>query len=251
MGDYMSSKFEEFAFDPRLRLIFGQRRSTIDLRRIMDEGKILLVNLAKGYLSEANSRFLGLVLMAQIQVAALSRVDQARSDRRLHYIYVDEFQSLATDNFVLLLSEGRKFGISLVLANQFVSQIKNEKILESVFGNVGTLVAFRVGEKDAAQLEPYFAPNADKFDLTHLPNWHACMRTTVKGQAVTPFTLRTVRPDDVGTDGRERAQEVRERSRQKYGRPRAEVEAEIARGPEPPPAVAPTPEAAKATDDPC
>ena len=251
MGDYMSSKFEEFAFDPRLRLIFGQRRSTIDLRRIMDEGKILLVNLAKGYLSEANSRFLGLVLMAQIQVAALSRVDQARSDRRLHYIYVDEFQSLATDNFVLLLSEGRKFGISLVLANQFVSQIKNEKILESVFGNVGTLVAFRVGQQDAAQLEPYFAPNADRFDLTHLPNWHACMRTTVKGQAVTPFTLRTVRPDDVGTDGRERAQEVRERSRQKYGRPRAEVEAEIARGPEPPPAVAPTPEAAKATDDPC
>lgn len=233
MGEYVGAKFEEFVFDPRLRLIFGQRRSSIDFRRIMDEGQIFLVNLAKGHLTEANARFLGLMIMARLQVAALSRVTMPRSERRPHYIYVDEFQSLATDNFVLLLSEARKFGISLVLANQFVSQIKNEQILQSVFGNVGNLVAFRVGQQDAALLEPYFAPSVNKFDLTNQPNWHACMRTTVNGQAITPFTLRTVRPTDGGPEREQIGAEVRRRSREAYGRPRTEVEAEIARGPEP------------------
>jgi hypothetical protein len=226
-GEYLSSKFDDFVFDPKLRLIFGQKRSTIDLRRIMDEGKILLVNLAKGELAEANARFLGMVLMAKVMAAAMSRAELPVERRRVFYLYVDEFQSLATQSFVLLLSEARKFGLGLILANQFVSQIKDERIVQAIFGNVGTLISFRVGQADAHLLEPHFAPFFDHFDLSNLPNWHACVKTTVGGQVVTPFTLRTTllaAPPDPQT-----AQEARENSRKHYGRPRQEVEKEIQR----------------------
>ncbi|MDZ7337607.1 MAG: type IV secretion system DNA-binding domain-containing protein [candidate division KSB1 bacterium] len=224
-GEWISSKFEDFLLDPKLRLIFGQKRSTIDLRRIMDEGKILLVNLAKGELSEANSRFLGMVLMAKILAAAMSRKELPGMNRRIFYLYVDEFQSLATQSFILLLSEARKFGLGLVLANQFVSQIKDERIVQAIFGNVGTLISFRVGQADACLLEPHFAPFFDNLDLTHLPNWHACVKTTANGQVVTPFTLRTVLPD--GSPDAQIARKVREKSRAGYGRRRKEVEEEI------------------------
>lgn len=108
-------------------------------------GKVLLVNMAKGKLTEANARFLGMVLMAKIQVAAMAPVDRPAGERRPFHLYVDEFQSLATENFLLLLSEARKFGLGLILANQFLSRIKDERIIESVFGKVGTLICFRVG----------------------------------------------------------------------------------------------------------
>lgn len=224
-GEYLSSKFEDFVFDPRLRLIFGQRRSTFDLVEIMNGGKILLVNLAKGHLSEANARFLGMVLMAKIQAAAMSRVRIPAAERRPFYVYVDEFQALATDSFVLLLSEARKFGLGLVLANQFASQIEDNKIRDAIFGNVGTIVAFRVGQADAELLEPRFVPYFDRLDLSNLPNWQACVRTTVRGQIVPAFTLETV-PPVVPADPAV-ASDVRERSRQRHGRPRATVEKEI------------------------
>lgn len=226
-GEWISSKFEDFLLDPKLRFIFGQKRSTINLRQIMDEGKILLVNLAKGELAEANSRFLGMVLMAKILSAAMERTSLPPEQRRTFYLYVDEFQALATASFTLLLSEARKFGIGLILANQFLSQIKDERILQSIFGNVGTLVSFRVGRADAEILEPYFSPHFDAVDLTSLPNWHACTRLTVQGRSVTPFTLRTIllaaspQPDI--------AEEARALSRQRYGRSRQEVEEEIRR----------------------
>jgi len=152
-GEYLSSRFDDFVFDPKLRLIFGQKRSTLSLQRIMDEGKILLVNLRKGELAEANARFLGMVLMAKIFQAAMQRATIPPQKRRTFYLYVDEFQSLATENFVLLLSEARKFGVALVLANQFTSQIEDRRIVESLFGNVGTLISFRVGRMDAEILE--------------------------------------------------------------------------------------------------
>jgi hypothetical protein len=226
-GEYLSSKFDDFVFDPMLRLIFGQKRSTIDLRQIMDSGKILLVNLAKGELAEANARFLGMVLMAKILAAAMARVDQPVHQRRVFYLYVDEFQSLATQSFVTLLSEARKFGLGLVLANQFVSQIKDERIVQSIFGNVGTLISFRVGRADAELLAPQFTPLFDFYDLANLPNWQACMKTTVGGQVVPPFTLHTLAPADQPDPTT--AHNVRQRSRRAYGRPRAQVEAEIAR----------------------
>jgi hypothetical protein len=226
-GEYLSSKFEDFVFDPKLRTIFGQKRSTINLRTIMDEGKILLVNLAKGELAEPNARFLGMVLMAKIQAAAMGRAKRPMSERRMFYLYVDEFQSLATENFILMLSEARKFGLGLVLANQFFSQIKDKRIMESIVGNVGTTVCFRLGREDAEVLEPQFLPFFDRYDLTNLPNWNACVKTTASGQVMPPFSLRTLVPNPVPEN--KAAQEIKARSRAKYAHPRAKVEEDIRR----------------------
>ena len=226
-GEYLSSKFDDFVFDPKLRLIFGQKRSTIDMSAIMDEGKILLVNLAKGELAETNARFLGMLLMAKIQAAAMGRVRKKASERRMFYLYVDEFQALATQNFITMLSEARKFGLGLVLANQFFSQIKDPRIMESIVGNVGTTICFRLGREDAEALEPQFLPFFDRYDLANLPNWNACVKTTAGGQVAAPFSLRTVLPRTA--PDAQAGQEVKARSRKKYGRSRAVVEAEISK----------------------
>jgi hypothetical protein len=221
-GEYISSKFVDFVFDPRLRLIFGQTKSTVDLREIIDEGKILLVNLAKGLLGEANAQFLGLIMMAKIQAAVMGRANQLPHERRPFFLYVDEFHSLAIENFTVLLSEARKFGLGLVLANQFMSQIKNPQIIQSVFGNVGTIISFRIGREDAEKIEPHFLPSINRGDLTNLPNWQACIKATIRGQACSPFYIQTVLSNNntdplIGTS-------VRKHSQDKYGRPRGEVE---------------------------
>lgn len=234
LGEYLSNKFEDFVFDPRLRLMFGQKRSGFDMQAVMNEGKILLVNLAKGRLAEANTRFLGMVLMSLLQSAAMARVNLPVEERRPFYLYVDEFQSLATENFVLMLSEARKFGLGLVLANQFLSQIRDSRITESIFGNVGTLISFRVSHADAEILETQFAPHFDRHDLTNLSNWTACVKTQVGGRVVPGFTLRPSMPTlESDTSA---AQAVREASRRRYGRPRRKVETEIARSLDVPPA---------------
>lgn len=227
MGEYLSNKFEDFVFDPRLRLMFGQKRSTFDIHRLMNEGKILLVNLAKGKLTEANARFLGMVLMGMIQSAAMGRVHLPVAQRWPFYLYVDEFQSIATENFVLMLSEARKFGLGLVLANQFLSQIEDSRIVQSIFGNVGTQIAFRVSSADAEILEAQFAPHFDRHDLSNLSNWTACVKTQVAGQVVAPFSLRT-HISEVGAD-KAVAERVRAASQKQYGRPSAQVKAEIDR----------------------
>jgi len=225
IGEYISSKFEDFVFDPRLCLIFGQRRSTIDFESVMNEGKILLVNLAKGMISEANSRFLGMLIMAKIQAAAMKRVNMAADQRRPFYLYADEFQSIATENFVVLLSESRKFGVNLILANQFIKQIKDMRIQEAIFGNVGNLIVFRVGAEDAAMLQPHFLPYYDSQDLTMLPNWNACIKMTVRGQIVRPFDFMTALPE--GDIDESRGIEVKKLSRKRYGRKKDDVEAEM------------------------
>jgi hypothetical protein len=191
-GLYIGSKFENFVFFPPLRRIFGQVRSTIDFRRVMDERKILLVNLAKGDLTETNARFLGMVLLSKLQAAAMSRTDTARDERRPFYLYVDEFGALATRFFVSLLSEGRKFGISLVLANQFQSQIRDEGIREAIFGNVGSIVAFRTGHDDAVRLARELYPGPTPRDFVSQPNWRAYARAVVRGQRVPAFVLETI-----------------------------------------------------------
>lgn len=227
MGSWVASKFEGFVFDPLLRNIFGQARSTIDVRTVMDKGKILLVNLAKGELTQENSRFLGMVLLAKLMAAALGRVELPERARRGFRLYVDEFQSLATRSFVTLLSEARKFGVSLVLANQFVTQLRDSRIGEAIFGNVGTLVCFRLGHADAELMDARFSPAFNRADLTNLPNRQACVATLVEGQAAQPFSLRTLR--DWPAFDPHVATRVRARSRERHGRPRAEAEAEIAR----------------------
>jgi len=226
MGGYVSSKIEEFVFDPLVRNIFGQRRSTIDFRTVMDGGKILLVNLAKGLLSGPTSRFLGMVVLAKLQAAAMTRVRARAVDRRLFYAYVGEFQSIATESFIDMLSEGRKFGLGLVLANQFISQLANQRITQSIFGNAGTLVAFRMGQPDAELMERYMSPPFTRTDLTTMPNWYAAMTTLVEGQTLQPFSVETI-PAKPASEPR-RAEEVREASRRRYGVPRARVEADLA-----------------------
>jgi len=225
MGEYVGSKFDDFILDPRLQLIFGQKESTFNLGDIMDSGKILLINLAKGLLGESTAQFLGLILMAKFQSEIMARGKQAIGERRPFTIYVDEFQSLATENFSLLLSEARKFGVSLVLANQFVSQIKDQRILEAVFGNVGTMLSFRVGKNDAVRLESQFFPQFTQFDLANLPNWHACVKTTLNGQVIPPFNLQTIQPQTLPEDRIREA--VISHTRKRYGRPRQEVEKTI------------------------
>ncbi len=227
LGSYLGSKFEGFVFDPMLRRIFGQKRSTIDLRTIMDNGQILLVNLAKGELTELNSRFVGMVLLAKLQAASIGRGQLSRDQRRDFTVYVDEFQSIATQNFVSLLSEGRKFGVNLVLANQFVSQIRDTRIMDAIFGNVGTLVAFRLGQTDAEIVEKKLFPVFTRFDLVNLPNWHAYVSTLANGAAVQPFSLQTVIEASVPNPARANA--VLAHSREAYARPSAAVDAEIAR----------------------
>lgn len=221
-GEYLSSKFMDFVFDPRLRLIFGQPQSTFNLQEIMNDGKILFINLAKGLLGEANSRFLGLILMAKIQAEAMKRGKLPPNKRRPFFLYVDEFQSLATENFSILLSEARKFKLGLVLANQFLSQIADQSIIRAVFGNVGTFLSFRLGREDAGIVEPQFLPYFDQMDLINMPNWQVAMRTTVDGASLHPFSLNTILP------AREYdpkiASQVRTRSRVEHGKTREQVE---------------------------
>ena len=232
LGSYFASKFDEFVFDPMLCNIFGQARSTIDFRAAMDGEKIVLVNLAKGLLTESTSRFLGMIVLAKVQAAALGRVRMREQDRRPFFLYVDEFQSIATQNFVSLLSEGRKFGLGLILANQFVTQLDNRKIVESVFGNVGTIVTFRAGQSDAEIMERYMAPAFDRQGITRLPNWHGAMTTLVAGESAQPFMVETI-PDRTRPDAAT-VESVRATSRKRYGRPRTAVEREIAEALKPP-----------------
>jgi len=224
-GEYLSSKFEDFVFDPALRSIFGQKRSTVDLGRVMDEGKILLLNLAKGDMSETNSRFLGMAFLAKLQASGLRRSKKSGNARRPFFVYVDEFQSFASTSFITLLSEARKFGIGLILANQFVSQLENKRIVQSIFGNVGTTISFRVGREDAEILEPLFSPDFDRQDLANLPNWTASVRTAGKGQLAPPFSLQTRLPETHAIRGA--AETVMKRSQAKHARPRAEIDAEV------------------------
>ncbi len=230
-GEYLSTKFEDFVFDPKLRMIFGQKHSTIRIREIMDQGKILLVNLAKGQLAEPNARFLGMILLAKIQAAAMARSHVLKAKRRPFYLYVDEFQSVATENFVMLLSEARKFGVSLTLANQFLSQIKDKRIQQAICGNVGTQICFRVGREDAELIEPQFAPFFDKYDLANLHNRNAYVRTTVDGKSVNPFTLETTLPPQPTAEATGR--EIIQASRLKYGRAKMEVEKQLTANLEP------------------
>lgn len=224
-GSYISSKFEGFVTDPMLRNIFGQQRSTINLREIMDTGQILLVNLSKGRLGEINSRFLGMVMIAKLQAAAMARAAQPIEQRRDFYLYVDEFQNLATPNFGVLLSEARKYRLNLILTNQYVSQV-DAKITSAIAGNVGTTISFRVGPVDAELLEREFLSSFNRYDLMNLPNFHTCVSTLIDGQVSKPFSMRTIL-DESPVDEK-LGSAVRELSGLKYGKPRGEVETEIA-----------------------
>lgn len=214
LGDYIGSKLQNFVFNPMLRNIFRQKKSTINFLDIMNSKKILLINLAKGVLTEENSRFLGMLLMTKLMATAMERVKIPEKDRKNFYLFIDEFQNIATTSFTTLLSEARKFGLSLILANQFIEQIIDPQILLSIFGNVGTFICFRLGQIDAQRLEQRFLPYVSAFDLTNLPNWHAYVMTLIEGKNTIPFIIETIL--DSTPSNSKKAKEVIENSRKNY-----------------------------------
>lgn len=226
--DYIVSKFGRFITNKTMRNIIGQSKSAFDFRKVMDEGKILLVNLSKGKLGEENSNFLGLVLIPKILVAAMSRQEIPEAKRRDFFLYVDEFQNFATQDFAVILSEARKYRLNLTVANQFIGQI-DEEVKNAVFGNVGTLVCFRVGVTDANYLQREFQPVFSESDLINVERFHAYVKTIVNNEPFPPFSVDMTK--DINkyrqSANPKVAEAIVELSRLKYGRPRELVEAEI------------------------
>ena len=228
--DYIASKFGRFVTNEMIRNIIGQSKSTLNFRTAMDEGKIVFLKLAKGILGEEDSSFLGNVLVPKILAAALSRQEVPKDQRRPFYLYVDEFQNFATPDFAQMLSEVRKYGIGLVLANQFVSQI-DEQVRDAIFGNCGTLMTYRVGVQDAAILAKEFEGVFNETDLANIPAQNIYVKTIVNGTPTRPFSMSVDR--DLKAERAQGSPEVsrmvKELSRLKYGRDVAEVSEEIER----------------------
>lgn len=221
---YIVSKFNRFTADLRVRNIIGQSRSALDFRRIMDEHKILLVSLSKGKIGPESAEFLGFLVLQSLLIAALSRADRARDDRTDYCLYVDEFQTFATESFAALLSEGRKYGMCLVMANQYLGQL-TPTLREAVFGNVGTMIAFQVDAEDGHRMAPQFYPVFGPDDLINMPKYTAAIRLMVDGQATRPFALRTRLSKQLPEPRVSKL--IREMSRMRYGRNIDDVNREI------------------------
>ncbi len=228
--DYITSKFGRFVTNRVIRNIIGQSQSSFDFRKIMDEGKILLINLAKGELGEENSNFLGLILVPRILMAAMSRANVPVESRRDFYLYVDEFQNFATPDFAVILSEARKYRLGLCVANQFIGQVE-EEVKNAVFGNVGTIITFRVGVSDANYLQHEFTPTFGEDDLLNVERFHSYVKTIVNNEPVPPFSVDMTKDlaKIKAAESMRVAEIIREMSRLKYGRDLKLVEAEIAR----------------------
>lgn len=218
------NKVGAFTANPIIRNIIGQPKSTFNIRTMMDEGKILIVNLSKGLIGEDNASILGAFLVTKIQLAAMSRSDIPNiDDRRPFYLYVDEFQNFATDSFAMILSEARKYGLNLTVANQYISQMQ-ETVRDAVFGNVGTSISFRVSADDAPILTKQFEPQFEPGDLLQMHNRHFIINMVIKGEKSPAFSATTLSLPPPQTDY---LQEIITHSRQRYARNREEVEAVI------------------------
>lgn len=187
----LQNKVGAFLADPRLNRIFTAPRSSFDLRRVMDEGKVLLVNLSKGKIGEDASALMGALLVAQIGVVGLSRADIPEASRRDFYVYLDEFQTFATLSFATMLAELRKYRVGLILAHQYLGQLEPE-VRDAVLGNVGTMISFRIGVQDGEKIRKEFSPEFELLDLTRLPNYEFAVKLMVEGATSTPFSGRTL-----------------------------------------------------------
>ncbi|MDP2598927.1 MAG: type IV secretion system DNA-binding domain-containing protein [Candidatus Liptonbacteria bacterium] len=194
----IQNKIGQFVSNPLIRNILGQSHSTLNMRDIMDSGKIFIVNLAKGRIGEDNSALLGAMIITRLQLAAMARVDMEEAKRKDFFLYVDEFQNFATDSFASILSEARKYRLSLALAHQYIGQLvtsdNNTKVRDAVFGNVGTIVNFRVGAADAEFLEKEFMPEFLQNDLVNLSKANVYMKLMIDGLASRPFSAETLPP---------------------------------------------------------
>ncbi len=224
---YVSSKLNQFVSNDIMRPIIGQQKSAFNLRKVMDQGKILLVNLSKGKIGEKNAYLLGLVLVGRILMSALGRTDMPEEKRKDFYLYIDEFQNFITESINTILAEARKYHLNLTMAHQFIGQLVNGQdtsIRDSIFGNVGTTIAFNVGVEDAEFLEKQFKPVFNAYDLANIEKYHAYIKLLVDNQNIEPFNIKGLqrRPGN-----KEIADIVKKMSRLKYGRNRKSIKRDL------------------------
>lgn len=214
------NKVGAFTANPLVRNIIGQPKSSFNIRTIMDQHKILIVNLSRGLVGEDNAALLGALLVTKVQLASMSRADIPAHERTPFYLYVDEFQNFATDSFATILSEARKYGLNLTVANQYIAQMSQE-VRDAVFGNVGTIVAFRMGADDARGMMRYFEPKFEEYDLVHMHNRHFVISMTIEGEKVPAFSAISL---NLPTQTFDYSQHIIERSRHLYAVSRDYVE---------------------------
>lgn len=227
MAPYISSKITSFVYNEFLRPIINQQVSAFNFRRAMDEGKILIVNLSKGKIGDLNANLLGMIIIGKLLMAALSRIDITDENaRRDFYLYIDEFQNFTTESIGIILSEARKYHLNLIIAHQFIKQLK-ENIRDSVFGNVGSIVSFRIGPDDAEYMKNKFEPVFTPSDLMNIDNLNSYVNLLIDGQTSRPFSMRVLTELVFGAGSKEYAEKLRQISRLRYGKPREEVEDQI------------------------
>jgi hypothetical protein len=220
----IQNKVGQFTSSPLIRNIIGQANSSINLRDIMDQKKILIMNLSKGAVGEGGAQLLGAMMITKMQLAAMSRVDISEKDRQDFYAYIDEFQNFSTDSFAEILSEARKYRLSLILAHQYVDQL-SEVVRGAVFGNVGTTIVFRIGASDAEFMEREFTPVLTIEDLVNLPKWKIYLKLMIDGVTSQPFSADTLPdPEPELISNRDK---IIEFSRQAYGKPKASLQNNI------------------------
>ena len=217
------NKTGQLVASPYIRYIFGQCHSAFNLRKVIDDGKILIVNLSKGRIGEDTSSFLGGMIVSSIMLAAAGRADIPESERKPFHLYVDEVHNFLTLAFTNILSESRKYGLDLILAHQYIAQL-DEKVRSAIFGNVGTIISFRAGVEDAPFLAREFRPVFDAGDLIGLPNYSIYLKLMIDGTTSKPFSAKTLSPPKTGESLK---REIIEFSRVKYGQPRFEIDEEM------------------------
>ncbi|MFA4998695.1 MAG: type IV secretion system DNA-binding domain-containing protein [Candidatus Paceibacterota bacterium] len=230
----IQNKVGQFISNPLIRNIIGQVKSTVDMREIMDGGKILIANISKGRIGEDNSRLLGALVITKLQLAAMSRVDTPEEKRRDFYLYVDEFQNFATESFCNILSEARKYRLDLTLGNQYIAQLdemtasgRSTQVRDAVFGNVGTMICFRVGAEDAEFLEKEFMPEFVAADFVNLGKYNIYVKLMIDGLSCRPFSAQTLPPfPNPEKSNRESIIKV---SRERYGTPQKIIEDKISK----------------------
>lgn len=214
------NKVGAFTANPIVRNIIGQPKSSFNIRQIMDERKILIVNLSRGLIGEDNAALLGALLVTKVQMGAMSRADIAAEERTPFYLYVDEFQNFATDSFATILSEARKYGLNLTVANQYIAQMSME-VKDAVFGNVGSVIAFRMGADDARVMQRYFEPKFEEYDLVHMHNRNFVVSMTIEGEKAQAFSATTL---NLPTDFSNQTDEIITHSRQNYAVAKSHIE---------------------------
>jgi len=227
----IQNKVNRFLNTPFIRNIVGQTKSSLNIHDIMNSGKILLVNVSKGRLGEDNSALLGAMIITKLQLAAMERVMIKEEERQDFYLYIDEFQNFATDSFANILSEARKYRLNLLVAHQYIGQLvtqQSTKVRDAIFGNVGTMVIFRIGAADAEALESEFEPEFTIQDLVNLPNYNIYLKLMVDGVTSRPFSAATLPPMRWG-EMEDHSDTIIKVSRERYSAPRKEVEMKIER----------------------